>query len=124
MAFYYKDVNSVTSTNRPDVVDVDAIAQAVRNLVSTRTGERPFQPEYGINIADFLFELMDDAAALQLLTEIFDAVRIFEPRVIIDTQRSEVVPDPDTHTFEVTIYFDIIGLDNENQFEVTTSIRQ
>lgn len=121
---FYKDVNSVTPTTRPDVLDVDAVAQSVRTLVSTRKGERFFEPEYGINIADFLFELMDDAASLQLLTEIIDAVRVYEPRVQIDTQRSNVIPDPDNHCFDVTVFFDIVGLDNEGQFSVTTNIRQ
>ena len=100
------------------------MAQAVRNLVSTRKGERPFEPDFGINIADFLFELMDDAASLQLLTEIFDAVNVFEPRVTVDTQRSEVNPDPDTHTFAVNVFFTINGFDDGEIFQVTTTIRQ
>ena len=48
MAFY-KDVNSTSPTVRPDVVDEVAIAQAVRNLVATRKGEKIFDPEFGIN---------------------------------------------------------------------------
>lgn len=124
MVLFYKDVNSTTPKIRPDVTDADAIAQSVRNLVSTRRGERPFEPEFGINIADFLFELMDESASLSLLTEIFDAVRVFEPRVKIDTKTSDVFANPDANSFDVDLYFTINGFEGLGTFNVTTNIRQ
>jgi phage baseplate assembly protein W len=122
MAFY-RDPNSITPTIRPDSTDVDAVVQGVRNLISTRKGERPFRPDFGINIVDYLFELMDESAGLQLLAEILDAVTNYEPRVIIDRQRSEVTPDPDNNTLEVSLFFEVQGFEG-NTFEVTESIRQ
>ena len=123
MAFY-RDINQLNFKVRPYVTDVDAIIQSVRNLVSTRKGERPFRPDYGINIVDYLFELMDESAGLQLLTDVFDAVQFYEPRVQIDRQRSEVIPDQDTYTFEVSIFFVIEGFEEDGIFNVTETVRQ
>jgi phage baseplate assembly protein W len=123
MAFY-RDINQLTPEIRPYVTDIDAIIQSVRNLISTRQGERPFRPEYGINIVDYLFELMDESAGLTLLADVFSAVNEFEPRVEIDRQLSEVIPDPDTYTFTVSIFFRVKGFEQDGIFEVTENIRQ
>lgn len=123
MAFY-RDFTQLNFKVRPYVTDVDAIIQSVRNLVSTRKGERPFRPDYGINIVDYLFELMDESASLQLLSDVFDAVQFYEPRVKIDRQRSEVKADPDTYTFEVSLFFEIEGFEEDGIFNVTETVRQ
>jgi phage baseplate assembly protein W len=123
MAFY-RDLNQTSFANRPYVTDIEAVIQSVRNLVSTRKGERPFRPDYGINIVDYLFELMDDSASLQLLGDVFSAVQTYEPRVTIDRQRSTVTPDPDTYTFEVELFFVVEGFENEGIFNVTETVRQ
>ena len=41
-------------------VDAAAVKQSVKNIVRTRKGEKPFNPEFGSNIGDFLFELADE----------------------------------------------------------------
>ena len=38
------------------VKDKSAIAQSITNLLMTRKGERPFQPELGSGLQDMLFE--------------------------------------------------------------------
>ena len=123
MAFY-RDINQKNFKDRPYLTDVDAVIQSVRNLVSTRKGERYFRPDYGIDIAEYLFELMDESAGLQLLSDVFTAVTTYEPRVKLDRSRSEVIPDPDTYSFEIVLFFEIEGFEGEGIFDVTETVRQ
>lgn len=122
MAFY-RDINQTTFKVKPYVTDVNSVVQAVRNLISTREGERPFRPNYGINIVDYLFELMDVSAGLQLLSEVQDKLAIFEPRVTLDLQQSNAIPDEETNSFEISLFFTIEGFDGEI-FNVTENVRQ
>lgn len=122
---FYKDVNSVTPTNRPDVVDAKSIIQSLRNLLATRKGEIAFNPQFGINIEDKLFDLMDDGARLQILTDVFDAVDRFEPRVKLRRGKSAVVFFEDDNKIEVDLIFSIEGFsDSEELFSVTQSFKR
>ena len=117
----YKDVNMNTPTSQPDYSDVEAVTQSLINLILTRPGEKPFNPRYGIFMDALLFELMDEGAALQLLNEVVDKVKEFEPRAELNTSLSDVLADPDNNRFEVNLFFEILGFDGE-LFEVTQSI--
>jgi len=121
---FYKDVNSITSTNRPDVTDVDAITQALLNLIRTRKGERPFNNDFGLDIEDRLFDLMDDGTKLEILTEIFDAVSRYEPRVELSRSRSDIEFDEENNKIEITLVFSILGFEDDKLFEVTTSLER
>jgi len=122
---FYRDVNSVTPTNRPDVVDAKSVIQSLRNLLATKKGEIPFNPQFGISIEDKLFDLMDDAARLEILTDIFDAVDRFEPRVKLRRGKSAVEFFEDDNKVEVNLIFSIIGFsDEEELFNVTQSFKR
>lgn len=121
---FYRDVNSISPTTRPTVTDVQAIVQSVRNFIRTRRGERPFNVEFGLNLDDYLFELINDEGALQALNEILIQVPLFEPRVNIDTRKSQVIPDTDNNAFSLVLVFDIVGFEDNGSFEVTASLRQ
>ena len=121
---FYKDVNSLTSTNRPDVTDVDAVVQSLLNLLRTRRGEIAFQPLYGVAIEDKLFDLMDDGTRLEILTDVFDAVDRFEPRVELRRGKSAVIFDQENNSIEVSLVFNILGFsDDDALFDVSQSFQ-
>ena len=47
-------------------IDAAAVKQSVKNLVLTNYYEKPFQPYFGTNIRDMLFELADDITSLEI----------------------------------------------------------
>ena len=122
MVAFYKDINTYSPTSKPDVSDVDAIMQSVKNLILTRPGERLFNVEYGINSEALLFELMDDSVGLKLLNEISEKIVIYEPRVDLDFGKSQVVGNYDDNRIDISLFFTIQGFDGE-LFRVTESIR-
>ena len=44
----------------------NAIARAVRNIVSTTPGEKLFDPDFGSSVSEILFENVDDITAVSI----------------------------------------------------------
>ena len=85
----------------------DSIKRAVRNLVQTIDGERPFQSNLGTDVTRSLFDFVDYGTASVITQQIFDVLRGFEGRIANTLVR--VDPKPDMNTFEVFISYDIVG---------------
>lgn len=86
-----------------------AIARSVRNLVLTLPGERFFNQNLGSGVNKLLFENMDDLTAASIQDEIRTTINNYEPRV--NLRSVEVNPDYDQNQFDITITYDIIGID-------------
>ena len=102
------EVNPITD----DIIGVKndtAIARSIRNLVLTTPGERFFNESLGSEVSQVLFDTLDDISAAVIRDEIEQTIIRFEPRVKL----TDVIvkPDYDNHEFNVTITYDIIGID-------------
>ena len=87
----------------------NAIARAVRNIVSTTPGEKLFDPDFGSSVGEILFENVDDITAVSIKDEIRSSLTNYEPRVeLIDV---EVEPNFDENQFDVIISYRIVGID-------------
>ena len=87
----------------------NAIARAVRNIVSTTPGEKFFDPDFGSSVSEILFENVDDITAISIKDEIKNSLQNYEPRVeIIDVK---VNPNFDENQFDVIITYRIVGID-------------
>ena len=93
--------------------DADAIKRSIRNIVQTIPGERLFNSNFGSNVTGSLFDFIDFASASTVETQIKNAITIYEQRA--ENVRVEVSPRYDENTFDVTIYFDIVGQDFPQQ---------
>ena len=110
----YKDISMSFETNplNDDLVslsDTSAIARSIRNIVFTSPGEKFFNPDFGSRISESLFENVDDVSALAIEDEIKSSIINFEPRV--NLLNTNVVPNPDDNEMNVTIEYEITGID-------------
>ena len=97
----------------PILKNANAIVRSVRNLVETIPTERYFNSLLGSDVHSSLFEFVDFGTASEIENQIKTTVENFEPRVA--NLQVEVNPQPDNNTFEVTIFFDIVGQDFPTQ---------
>tara|TARA_B100000902_G_scaffold396703_1_gene458464 strand:+ start:990 stop:1385 length:396 start_codon:yes stop_codon:yes gene_type:complete len=97
----------------PVLKNENAIRRSVRNLVQTIPGERFFNLELGSQVRSSLFDFVDYATADIIQDEIIDTIERFEPRV--ENVNVQVDPQPDENTFNVTVFFDIIGQEFPSQ---------
>lgn len=100
-------------------IDAAAVKQSVKNLVLTNYYEKPFQPYFGTNIRDMLFELADDITSLEIKSNIAEAIEVYEPRaivsdIIIDTNQIET-----NNSLGVSIIFRIVNSNDTVQFKIT-----
>ena len=105
MSFQVNPINSDLIATKNET----AIARSVRNLVTTRPGERFFNPNLGSKVYETLFDNMDEISASIIQDEIRDTIDNYEPRV----ELIEVIVDPDydNNAFDVVIKYNIIGID-------------
>ena len=89
--------------------DTTAIARSIRNIVFTQPGEKFFNPDFGSRISESLFENVDEVSALAIEDEIKSSIINFEPRV--NLLSTIVAPNPDDNEMNVTIEYEIVGID-------------
>jgi phage baseplate assembly protein W len=80
----YTDLNSINPTSTSLLKDVESVYQGLFNLFNTTPGERLFLPEFGVDIEDILFEVIDDLTSAEIFRRIVEAVDRWEGRVLVD----------------------------------------
>jgi len=110
----FKDISMSFEVNpiNSDLIGVKndtAIARSIRNLVLTTPGERFFNEDLGSGVSQLLFDTVDDISAAVIRDEIEQTIITYEPRVKL--QDVKVNPNYDNHEFDVTVSYDVIGID-------------
>ena len=110
----FKDLSSSFKVNplNEDLIAIKnetAIARSIRNLIMTVPGERFFNPILGSDGTGLLFENIDELTAEEISDQIRITVENFEPRVVLTDV--DVVPNLDNGEFNVTLNYDIVGID-------------
>ena len=110
----FKDISMSFEVNpiNADIIGVKndtAIARSIRNLVLTTPGERFFNENLGSSVSEVLFDTIDDISAATIRDEIEQTIIRFEPRVKLNDVKVE--PDFDNNEFNVTVTYDIVGID-------------
>lgn len=94
------------------LTDINAVKNAVKNLVLTNFNDRPYQPQLGSNVRALLFEPANAFTAYAIKEEIGRVLEEYEPRinkVVVD-----VTANLDSNEFLVTIQFNILTIVNSN----------
>ena len=114
----FKDI-SLSFTPHPVTKDLPilanerAIVRSVRNLVETIPTERFFDSSIGTDIRDSLFENFERSTVMIIEDQVREVLDNFEPRV--SDVGIKVDSEPDGNEFEVTVFFEIVGLDVPTQ---------
>ena len=97
----------------PVLINERAIIRSVRNLVETVPTERFFNSDLGSDIRRSLFEFVDVASSRVIKEQIRETILFYEDR--IENLKVQVNPQPDNNSFDVNVFFDIVGLDYPTQ---------
>tara|TARA_B100000214_G_C23699234_1_gene504484 strand:- start:173 stop:592 length:420 start_codon:yes stop_codon:yes gene_type:complete len=110
-AFKDLGIGFVRNANTKDVAIVkndNAIKQAVKNLILTVPGEKPFQPDIGSRISELLFEPLDPFTSISIKEEVINTITQYEPRVRIIAVN--VKANFEKNSFDVELRYQIVGL--------------
>lgn len=114
----FKDISATFQVNpiSDDLIALlneNAIARSVRNLILTVPGEKPFEPDVGSRVTDMLFENMDKLTANAIKSEIVNTIKSYEPRVSL--KDVTVDADFDSNQYDVMVNYIIVGIDADIQ---------
>jgi phage baseplate assembly protein W len=105
----YSDID-FTFTKKPVTGDValsydsQAVIRSIRNLLSTKHYERPFNPDLGANIDNLLFEPISPLTSSALQNEITAAINNYEPRALLQSVVVNEQPDENSYSVSITFY--------------------
>ena len=87
--------------------DTRAIDNSLKNIIMTMPLEVPFNPEFGSQVTEFMFDPVDFGTSGLLELDIERAIKFNEPRVeVIDVR---VAPYDSQNLYEVDIEYKIVG---------------
>ena len=117
----YKDID-LTFAAKPSgeifkKTDAAAVKQAVKNLMLTNHFEKPFQPRFGANLRDLLFDLADDESEEDIKERCLNAINVFEPRA--EALNVTAIANPDRNSISVTVEFKVINTEELVKFTST-----
>ena len=104
----YSDID-FTFIKKPVTADValsydeQAVIRSVRNLLSTKHYERPFNPNLGSNMDALLFENISTSTSISIQKEIESIIKNYEPRATLQDVR--VSPYPEKNAYNVSLSF-------------------
>ena len=107
----YTDID-LTFTNKAsgDIfkkTDAAAVKQAVKNLLMTNNGEKPFDYYFGGNLNSYLFSLSEDADNVDIEESIALAIENHEPRAAV--MGVQVLLKEDFNAMDVLVQFQILN---------------
>ena len=93
--------------------DLHAIRQSVQNILLTRKGEKPFDPEFGSEIDNFMFEQQDSfLTTITLKNRMETTINKLDPRVKFeDFVLLEGISNDETAYFELKYKVKTLGQD-------------
>ena len=108
----YKDLDldfgrNVVTNDVNKLTNIEAVKRSVRNLINTSHYERPFHPEIGSDVRSLLFENMTPLTALNLQRKVQEVLINFEPRIRL--VQIYATPDYDGNSYQLTVYFYVVG---------------
>lgn len=90
--------------------DAEAVKNALYNLIFTKKYEKPFDPDYGSDITNLLFENWDPLLAVYYETKIAEIIQEYEPRVVLE--RVKIEDQTESNAIECTIEYHIRGINS------------
>lgn len=97
--------------------DVNAIIQAVKNLLNTNYYERPFEPRIGSKIRSILFEPADPITISDLRSAIAETIGNYEPRVLV--KDIEIKDLSDKNAYHINLIMVIQGYSESREVAIT-----
>lgn len=119
----YSDID-LSFAMRPDgdvyrKTDAAAVRQAVKNLLMTGVGEKPFMPEYGGGLGNMLFELVDEESEAEMEIIVQNAIDIYEPRATLENLNINL--SPDRNSMHLSVSFRVINTQELVTLDTTLS---
>lgn len=96
--------------------DILAITNSIRNIFTTKKGEKILAPEFGSSLDQYLFEPVNEVYGRLIGDEILNDIQRFEPR--IEVSKISVIPNPDQNQYQIFIYYKFLDIKKESVLNI------
>ena len=94
-------------------LDEAAVTNSIRNIFTTKPGEKLLNPQFGADLSQWVFEPADEFSARELGEAIVTSIERFEPRVKVD--HIHVNANPSRNEFMIKLVLTIPSLNIINK---------
>jgi phage baseplate assembly protein W len=105
--------NSTVNSN--DILvdyDIQAIKNSIKNIFTTRKGQKILTPNFGSSLEQYLFEPVNEVYGRAIGQEILDSISSFEPRV--EVTKVKVEPFPDDNTYRISVAYNFLEIKKQS----------
>jgi phage baseplate assembly protein W len=125
--YLYKDIQldlTLGYTNNPElfqasekkdlvsIQDASSVITAIQNILTTSPGEKLLNPQFGLDLRDYLFEPVNETGAFFIGRDIFDGLVTQEPRVKIN--KINVVANTEDQEYKIDLNISVPSLNVNN----------
>lgn len=97
-------------------IDIQAISNSLKNIFTTKKGQKILNPEFGSSLDQYLFSPITETNAKTIANEILRTVDTYEPRIKIS--KINVIPVYDRNSYYITIYYTLLELNKESNINM------
>lgn len=102
-----------------EAADVALIEGNILQILGTRKGERVMLPLFGSRLLEFIHEPLHEATLQLIRFDLIEAIKMWEPRVILDKQRTRFLLNSEEHAVGVNLYYFLKTTGTTHQFSIT-----
>lgn len=116
----YKDFNEIKKINDNIDYNIQALNNAIRNILLTRRGSMPGKPTFGSDIYKVVFSQLDSVTISLVKRFVFEALLEWEPRINLDNV--EVISIPEYNKMIIVIKYSFRDKETLELIDTSTSI--
>jgi len=97
------------TTDLAGITNKDAVLTSLKNILTTTPGEKLLNPLFGLDLRDYLFEVVSETKGFFLAQTILNGITVQEPRISVDF--IEVLADIDEMQYIINLELSIPELE-------------
>jgi phage baseplate assembly protein W len=97
------DFSNPVDTDVKADYDMNAIKNSIKTLFNTLPGQNLLNPEYGLNLLQYLFEPVSSTIARIIGAKIVKEIPVFEPRIRVQNVNIDINPDEQMYIITLSI---------------------
>jgi phage baseplate assembly protein W len=113
----------INASNTGDILvdyDLEAVKNSIRNIFTTKKGQKLLNPDFGVSLDQFLFTQLTVPNAKAIANEILRGVSKYESR--IDITNIYVTPDFNLNLYKIQIFYNMKDINKQNIINITAQI--
>jgi phage baseplate assembly protein W len=100
--------------------DIKAIENSLRNIFTTKKGQKILNPDFGYSLEQYLFTAISDANGRSIGNEILNGITQYEPRVNVTS--ITVTPYIDENLYYIAVYYNILEIKKQNVVNIIAKL--